>query len=216
MTNNAVNGLASAAGLLAPPLYLVLIIALGAMEPGFSHRTSLMSMLGGVPGVRGLVFNLGVAATGVCVIVFAIGLRRQLPAKLTATIGAGLLVIGGLGLIGAGVFHCNDGCKNVLVEPDNVGRLHMITSLLGGMGTGLSLFFVWAAMRGGNNFNGLAAPTMIAAILANLPGVIFWVTIFTGFRLHSVEGLIQRMGLVVVLIWIFFVAVRMRQLSRSQ
>jgi hypothetical membrane protein len=60
--NDTVNRGAVAAGLLATPFYLTLIIVLGALEPGFSHRTALMSMLGGVPGLRGLVFNFGVAA----------------------------------------------------------------------------------------------------------------------------------------------------------
>lgn len=211
MKNSTVNYWADAAGLLAAPFYLTLIIVLGALEPGFSHRTSLMSELGGVPGMRGLAFNLGVAATGLCVIAFAIGLRRRLPAKMTARIGFGLLVIGGVGMIGAGVFHCNEGCRNILIEPDLSGRLHMIMSLLAGMGTGLALLFAWATMRGTEKWQGFATPTLVAAILANLPGITFWITISTGFRLHSVEGMIQRLGLVVVLIWIFLVAAQLRR-----
>lgn len=211
MKDNTVYRWTDAAGLLAAPFYLTLIIVLGALEPGFSHRTSLMSMLGGVPGMRGLAFNLGVAVTGLCVIAFAIGLRRRLPAKMTAHIGFGLLVIGGVGMIGAGVFHCNEGCRNILIEPDLSGRLHMIMSLLAGMGNGLALLFAWATMRGAEKWQGFAAPTLVAAILANLPGITFWITISTGFRLHSVEGMIQRLGLVVVLIWIFLVAAQLRR-----
>jgi len=207
---------AAAAGLLAAPFYLALIIALGAMEPGFSHRTSLMSMLGGIPGLRGLAFNLGVAATGVCVIVFALGLRRQLLPKTSAKIGAGLLVVGGFGLIGAAVFHCNEGCRNILMEPDLVGRVHAVASLIAGMGTALAPFFIWRAMGGDSRWSGFAAPTLMAGILANLPGIIFWATIFTGYRLHAIEGLIQRMGFIVVLIWIFAVAMRMRRLEMKK
>ncbi|MEN8108930.1 MAG: DUF998 domain-containing protein [Pseudomonadota bacterium] len=101
--NNTVDRWAATAGLLAAPFYLMLIILLGTLEPGFSHRTSLMSTLGGVPGIRGLAFNISVAATGVFVITFAIGLQRQLPPRWTAKVGSALLVIGGLGFIGAGI-----------------------------------------------------------------------------------------------------------------
>ena len=213
--NNTVNRAAIAAGLLAAPFYLTLIIVLGAFEPGFSHRTALMSMLGGVPGGRGLAFNLGVAATGMLLIAFAIGLPRRLPPAWTAKAGSALLVIGGLGLIGAGVFHCNQDCRNILAEPDFVGRLHIIASLFAGMGTGLAPFFVWAAMRRGTTWKNFATPTLVAAILANLPGITFWITISTGFRLHSIEGLIQRLGLVVVLVWVFFAAMRLWRLEHK-
>lgn len=201
---------ASAAGIVAAPFYLALIIVLGALEPGFSHRTSLMSILGGVPGWRGMMFNLGVAATGVLVVVVAVGLRRRLPSIVSSVIGIGLLAVGGLGLIGAGLFSCNESCRNILIEPDLTGRLHTVASLFRGLGCGLSLFFLWAAMRRSDVWNDVAGSTLATAILANVPGMVFWVTLLADMRLYSVEGLIQRVGFIVVLVWIFFIARRMR------
>lgn len=195
--------------MLVAPLYLTLIFTLGALEPGFNHRTSLMSMLGGVTGVRGLAFNLGVITTGVFVMVFSEGLRRQLPPRWTTTVGSILLLVGGLGLIGAGVFHCNQDCQNIVIEPDLIGRLHTVVSLFAGLGTGLAPFFIWAAMRSCGKWKELVTPTLVAVVLANVPGIVFWITIFADLRVHSVEGLIQRMGIVVVFIWIFFLAARM-------
>lgn len=170
-----------------------------------------MSVLGGVPGLRGLAFNLGVAATGALVVTFAIGLRRELPPRWTTKVGVAMLMIGGLGLIGAGGFHCSEGCRNVLAEPDLVGQLHLGTSLIAGMGTALAPFFVWASMRASTRWRDFATPTLVAATCANLPGLTFWITISSESRLPSVEGLIQRLGFVVVLVWIFFVAVRLRR-----
>lgn len=210
---NTMNRWPAVAGLFAAPFYLALIITLGALEPGFNHLTTPMSLLGGVPGMRGLVFNLGVATTGVLIIIFGIGLWRELPAKAPANFGGGLLLMGGLGLIGAGYFHCNEACRNVLAEPDLVGRVHLITSLLAGMGTAIAPFFIWAAMRHSKNWQSYASLTLVAAILANLPGITFWLTIFTDYRLESIEGLLQRLGFIVVLIWIFFVAARLWRLE---
>jgi len=208
---DTVGRVGAAAGLLVAPFYLALIIVLGSLEPGFSHRMTPMSVLGGVPGPRGLVFNLGVAATGVMVIGFANSLRRRLPPRAVAIIGVGILVIGGLGLIGAGYFHCNEGCTNVLADPDLVGRLHIVMSLLAGMGTGLAPFFVWGAIRREDEWRDFATQTLAAGVLANVPGVVFWSTVFTGLELDPIEGLIQRMGLIVVLIWIFFASARLRR-----
>lgn len=210
---NVINRWQAVAGLSAAPFYLILIFTLGALEPGFSHLTTPMSLLGGVPSIRGLAFNLGVATTGVLIILFSIGLWRQLPTIISARIGFGLLVMGGLGLIGTGYFHCNEGCRNVFAEPDVVGRLHLITSLLAGMGTAVAPFFIWAAMRHSKKWEGYTNPTLVAAILANLPGITFWLTIFTGNRLESIEGLIQRLGFIVVLIWIFIIAARLWRLA---
>ena len=213
MVNNSINYLSSLAGLIAFPFYLALIFILGALEPEFSHLTTPMSFLGGVPGTRGLIFNAGVGVTGVLVIAFGMGMYRQLPARPASRVGLGLLLIGGLGLIGAGYFHCNEGCRNVLAEPDLVGRLHLITSLQTGMGTALAPFFFWAAMRHCKQWQAYARLTLIAAILANLPGITFWLTIFIDHRLESVEGLLQRLGFIVVLIWIFFIATKIWRLA---
>ena len=207
---------AVAAGLLVGPFYLLLIIVLGGLEPGFSHSTSLMSLLGGVPGWRGLTFSAGVALSGALVIAFALGLRRHLPSNRGSTIGFWLLTIGGIGLIGAGVFSCNEGCRNILVEPSLIGRLHTIASFAGGLGCGLSLFFLWGSIRHSDTWQAFATTTFVAAILANFPGIVFWITLFTNSRLYSVEGFIQRMGIIVVLIWIFFAALRMREMHVQQ
>lgn len=194
------------AGISAAPFYLILIIVLGALEPGFEHRTSLMSVLGGAPGWRGFAFNLGVGATGVMIIIFAIGLAHRLPPKWTTKAGAALLIMGGFGLIGASVFPCNPGCTNILTEPDLVGRIHIGASLMAGMGTGLAPFFFWAAMRHDPAWRLFATSTLGAAIFANLPGVTMWITLATDYRLHSIEGLLQRAGFIVVLIWMAFIS----------
>lgn len=207
--NNNINRWMIIAGLLAAPFYITLIITLGVLEPGYNQLAMPMSILGGVPGTRGLIFNMGVAATGAMVIVFGVGLWRLLPTKITAKIGIALLVIGGLGLVGAGYFHCNEGCVNILKEPDLDGQIHTVVSLLAGMGTALAPFFIWASMRRSEKWKSFTRPTLVLAILANLPGITFWLSFATGYRLLSIEGLIQRLGFIVILIWIFYVTMKL-------
>lgn len=208
------NRLCIAAGMLALPFYLALILVLGALEPGYSHLTMTMSALGGVPGARGMAFNIGVAATGALIIAFAMGLRRRLPPGWPTQVGTICLVVGGAGFIGAALFHCNPGCVNVLKAPTFVGRAHMIMALAGGMFSAFAPFFFWASMRGDDRWRSFAAPTLMAGILANLPGGVFWITIATGHRLYAIEGLIQRLGFIFVLIWIALAATRLSQYAR--
>lgn len=198
------------AGLIALPFYIALILVLGALEPGYSHLTMTMSALGGVPGARGFAFNLGVGVTGALIIAFAMALRRQLSPSWLTQAGAFCLIVGGGGFIGAALFHCNLDCRNVLAEPTLAGRIHMITALFGGMFSALAPFFFWGTMRRDGRWRTFATPTLMAGILANLPGIAFWTTIATGYRLYAIEGLIQRLGLIFVLIWIFIATTKFK------
>ncbi len=210
-TRSTIDRIAPIAGNAAPVLYFAFIAVLGSLEPGYSHLTDLMSLLGGVPGPRGTLFNLGVGVTGILIILFAIGLGRRLQSGRASKTATALLVLGGVGMIGASVFPCKQGCTNILQEPDLAGYLHSVFSLFAGVGTGLATFAYWAAMRRHSTWQRLAPATLVTAILANGAGILFWLQLLLGWRTPMVEGLIQRFGLVFTLIWVFFIAMRMRR-----
>ena len=65
------------AGLIAPVLLVSLVAVLSKLESGYSNKTQMMSVLGGVPGIRGLIFNLGLSITGILIVVFAFGLHKS-------------------------------------------------------------------------------------------------------------------------------------------
>lgn len=77
------------------------------------------------------------------------------------------------------------------------------------MAMALAPLFLWTAMRESEKLKALAGPTLMTGIVANMPSLSFWITNLMGFRLPLVEDLIQRLNLVVILVWIFFVAARM-------
>ncbi|MDH5654965.1 MAG: DUF998 domain-containing protein [Spirochaetia bacterium] len=194
------------AGFIAAPLYISITALLGFLEEDYSHLTTTMSVLGGVDGFRGLLFNFCVFFTGILVISFGTGLFRQNSGNKMYKFSLGLLWSGGLGLAGAGLFPCSAACRNIFIEPDFTGRLHMISSLLAGMGTGLAPLFIWIAIRREELWQNLKNMTFIFAILSNLPGIIFWITILSDNRLPAIEGLIQRLGFIFVLLWMLYVS----------
>jgi hypothetical protein len=45
-------------------------------------------------------------------------------------------------------------------------------------------------------------------------GIALWITVLTGHRLPSVEGLLQRLGFFIVLIWVLLIAVQLLRIVR--
>jgi hypothetical membrane protein len=201
------------AGILAPIIYFCMIVILGALEPNYSHLTKMMSLLGGVQGIRGWLFNIGIATTGMLVALFAIGLHQSINDKKRSKVGPVLLILGGLGLILAGIFHCDLNCNNVVVEKDFIGLIHILTSFIAGTCLSIAPFFIFGRFGKSSNWKNYATYTLVTGIIANIPGIIFWVTLATT-RLPEIEGLLQRLGIVFIFIWIEVIALKMHNLNR--
>ncbi|NIM58158.1 MAG: DUF998 domain-containing protein [Candidatus Aminicenantes bacterium] len=187
-------------GILAPILFFGIVIILGLLEPGYNHATRMMSVLGGVGGIRGLIFNLGIGLIGVLIIVFSFGLHKNVNNGKGSKIGPILLAIGGFGLILSGIFHCDLNCANVMVERDFIGIMHVLSAFIAGMCLSISPFFIFARFRKDDYWKRYALPTLVTGILANIPGIILWITIFASIILE-IDGILQRLGIVFVLIW---------------
>lgn len=166
--------------------------------------TDMMSILGGVRGMRGVVFNTGIALTGTMLIAFAIGVHSYI--SKGSAIGPLFIALGGIGLIGSAVFHCNEGCTNILKSPDYIGILHSITSFIAGFCLAFAPIVIFPRLKKDAQLRSFAWFTLAMGILANIPGLIFWLSFFT-VRMSSWEGLIQRLGIFIPLIWILVTAI---------
>lgn len=196
------------AGIIAPIIYFKIVIILGLLEPGYSHMTKMMSILGGVGGIRGLTFNFGISLVGILIILFAIGLHKSINGGNGSKIGPTLLTLGGIGLIASGYFHCNLNCTNILVENNLIGSIHMFSAFIAGMCLSIAPFFIFARLKKDPLWKKYTLLTLITGIIANIPGIIFWITLATT-RFPAIEGLIQRLGIVFVLIWIEIMGLKM-------
>jgi hypothetical protein len=203
------------AGIIAPILYISVATIMGLLEPGYSHRTMMMSILGGVGGLRGAAFNIGLTLTGTMLIAFGFGLHRGINQGRGKRIGLALLVIAGVGMMGSAYFHCDSGCVNVIKEPSFRGQMHMLFAFLTGLSFSFSPIPFYFGQKKDPRWEDLSAITLAAAILANIPGVIFWITMFTT-RLPEWEGAIQRLGLLFPLIWVEVMADRLLRLSGKE
>ena len=199
-------------GVFAPILYAALLIILGMLEPGYSHRTDTMSVLGGVGGLRGAAFNVGIALMGLLLIGFAIGLHRGIGGGEGSKVGPILIALGGVGMVGSAIFHCNQGCTNVLQQPTLPGRVHIVTSLLSGFCLGIAPFAIFVRQRGDQHWKGLRWFTLAMGVLANVPGLTLWISFLTT-RIREWEGVIQRLGIIFPLLWVEVLAIHLLRLS---
>jgi len=209
---DSVQRLLASSGIVAPILFAGLLIILGLLESGYSHRTETMSVLGGVGGWRGAAFNVGIALVGLLLIGFAIGLHRGIGEGAGSKVGPILLVLGGVGLVGSAIFHCNQGCTNVLKSPTLAGRMHIVTSFLTGFCLSIAPFAIFVKLRNDQRWKNYRWFTLAMGILANLPGLTLWISFFTT-RIPEWEGLIQRLGIVFPLLWIEVIAIRLLSLN---
>jgi len=129
-------------------------------------------------------------------------------------IGPILLAIGGFGLILLGIFHCDLDCANVLVDKNFIGIMHILSAFIAGMCLSISPFFIFARFRKDDYWKRYAIPTLMTGILANIPGIILWITIFASITLEM-DGILQRLGIVFVLIWMEFVSWKLLLLERK-
>lgn len=196
------------AGILAPIIYFTMVIGLGLLEPGFNQRTMMMSVLGGVEGWRGTIFNSGLIVNGILLIAFGFGLRRVMDKRKGTRFGLILLVVAAVGLIGSSYFHCDVGCVNVIDEPDFRGQMHMLFAFFAGISLAFAPLPFFFAMKGDTRWQRYRGVTMAAVILSNIPGITMWITLFTT-RLPEWEGLIQRLGLAFPLLWVEVIAIAM-------
>jgi hypothetical protein len=99
------------AGVVSPVLFFGVAIAVAAATPGYSHLVNFLSELGasGAPHADWMNYA-GIVPTGLLVAATALPLYRGLGPGALAVVGAAFLLAGGLGLTGAGIFHCDVGC----------------------------------------------------------------------------------------------------------
>jgi len=93
-------------GILAPVLAFTCILLSVASDPKFSWTNNALSDLGVVAGVTGPLFNLGLYASGLLGLIFALlGLFSYLRKSLVGKVGASAFSAATIALIGIGVFN---------------------------------------------------------------------------------------------------------------
>ena len=180
---------------------LVLILILSALDQNYNPVTMALSALGGVNGVRGIIFNIALALFGILLINFSVGLHQTINNGKGSKMGPVMTAIGGLGMIGAALFHCDAGCANILLRMTLAGAAHIYLTIIAGTILALSPFFILARLQKDIEWRGYQLFTLMCGVLIFIPNVIFWINHFmTNGSL--VGSIMQKISIFFLLLWV--------------
>ncbi len=150
------------AGIVTPLLAFTCILTAIGSYPAFSWTNNALSDLGVIPGITGLLFNLGLIASGFLSFTFAVlGLYIFLRANWTGKIGSAIFAAATLALIAIGIFN------------ENFSPTHYLVSVAFFMLAPISLFILTGAFWLSHQ-RSLALFTVLVGVVAALP----WLLLF--------------------------------------
>ena len=192
-------------GIAVPLVFGVLVVVGGALQEGYSHASQTISELGGVEADRPILQNLNFLVTGLLVMAFALGLHRDIGRGRGSV--AGPLLIGLFGLnaaVAQSLLPCDPGCEFETLT----GTMHNVTGLASFAAVVAGITLVSRRFRDDPVWRSFATPTRLTAA-AGLLALIAWIGIGKGAGVDSVDGVLQRLFLSIVLGWIGVSAARL-------
>ncbi|MDX6716080.1 MAG: hypothetical protein QOH30_2638 [Baekduia sp.] len=197
------------AALAGQVVFIACWVVSGALEPGYSHIDSAVSELGADTAAHPLIVNAGIVLYGLSFVALGAALRSLvgvLPAVLFVAAGiAG--VVAGVVPLDCGLSH--SGCEHMW----RAGELswhedaHLWASLVSQLFLAATPFALARALSPG--------PVAPLAFGAGAFGLVIGVVSFFLYGVDgSPDGLIQRFGLLLVLVWVVIVAVGVLHATR--
>jgi len=130
-------------GILAVLIYLSILMALGFVEPNYSHLQHFPSELGGTNASNASVMNTNFHVVGIMVIVFSYGLHKGLPTGKTGFWGPLMLAILGTSMFLSGFFQCAEGC----LPTTFASKMHGIVGMPGLLASPLAPFLIYRRLK---------------------------------------------------------------------
>jgi hypothetical membrane protein len=186
----------AAAGIVGPVLYTVTWLVLGFLDPTYSHTRDPISNLSAIGAPYALVMTSIIFVFALLIVLFAYGLHRGLPSGFWA--GTAVLAIAGVGYAGIALAPLN------LADPGDPNVPHTVSASVTVFALMLAPILTFPRLRrdpGWRKLSGYSIATTVLAlafaVLASLP------------TSAGREGLMQRLVLVAVLVWMIVIAIRL-------
>lgn len=187
------------AGVIGPPLFVVVFLVLGFIKPGYDPVTRFVSE--GSIGELGWIQVANFLAFGAAMLAFSLGLWLGFGDRLSGRIGSVLIGIGGVGLVAAGVF-VSDPYPQIVTTH---GALHVAASVVALNGLFLACLFFAKRFWSSRPFAIWSITMFIFSHIANpLANIV------------TQHGLVQRIAIIVLWTWLVFLALRLWRSSPPQ
>jgi len=196
---------ASWAGMLGPALFMLSFMVNGLLRPGYDPAKMYISELS--IGPRGWIQIVSFMALGLCLMLFALGLRAAFPKNKAPSV---LCMIIALCYFFSGPF-----VTDPMAMFDNQQTVHgMVHGILGAIVFSLSAascFVLWRRFRADENWKSLSAFSLIAGIAMAALIVLMKIGQLRAGPLADYAGVVQRCCLVISYAWIFTIALKLNR-----
>lgn len=191
-------------GMIAPILFMILVIIGSLLRPDYSQFQNFVSDLG--VGSNSYIQNINFIIFGLLSICLGLGLRISLtsPSGKTFKAGVWMVVLFGLGIIFAGLFP----------EDYGSGVLHTAASALAFLFIIAAQLLIWHGLKGiENNWGMYSKYSLISGLLS----IIFLVLLRIAIADYNMyQGLAQRAFLAIPWIWIGLTGLKLYLLSYKE
>jgi len=194
-------------GVIIPPIVVLLVISAALVTPGYSHLSETVSALGTTGRPHPEIISYGLIASGLLVSGFAYGFFRLIRNYRYAGALLTSLLICGIGILLAGIFSADPKETDALT----MGGITHVVSIA------IAFFFFLAAVVIciKKIFNDLKLNSYIklsfVLVVVCLPlFILFFIPLC-----DSIEGLIERIILVIALLWLEVISLRLLSLAHS-
>jgi hypothetical protein len=192
-------------GIVGPIINAIIFTLLGFLWSNYNPVSQLISELATPSAPHRIIMNiLGFNVFGIYVILFSLGLYQSLKKHTLTKISLILFVISGLSIFTLAMFPCDEACLGT--TPLGIGHnfLTVFPSLAIPVAIFLLIFPLWRDRKW--HWYSLIFFFEIAIFLA------IFIPLIIIFNFWLIRGVIQRLGLGILIIWIFIISTKVYRL----
>ena len=205
-TNRAIT-ICAICGIIAPILYLLMVIIGGALTPDYSHISNTVSelLVSGAPNKA--IWDTLLIIEYVLAILFAIGLHHDINEGVGSKVGPAFLIIAAVLGILTLIFPQDPGGPPVTFA----GTLHVVLLIPMVILSLAALLAFWRRLKSDSLWSGYDRYSLVTFIVAIPLGIVSAVSLESSYI-----GLLERISAAVVLQWSFVMAIKLFRLSRQK
>jgi hypothetical membrane protein len=206
--------LCSVCGIVAPVAFASVVVIAGALYPGYSHSTQLISELAAVHSPVAVIQTVNSLAMGVLLIPFAWALHAGTIRGRQSVLGSTLIGFFGFAAIAYALLPCDPGGEFVTVT----GSIHNAIAICGFLAALTGIFIVSRTLTSDPNWGHKYRLYSMITAAAGLTALILWIVIGSSAppglprfaaRVPSMNGILQRVFVGILLQWIEVMAIRL-------
>jgi len=205
-SNAGTTRILGTAAMVTYPVQQILVFAFLVLQPGrpLSDMDSLYAL-----GAWGWLWRAGAIVTGAGIVLLAVGLSRSLASGKRVRLGTTTMTLGGLAVIGTGVFPTDVPLDGGTVGYTMSGVLHFAFGIIAFLALLVTVFALKGVFRRDPRWSFAARPTAWLALWL-LAGVVLLFTIPEG---TTVAGVVQRFVFIPNAVWGVWLAWSLRRIG---